>query len=103
MSWNITINKVETTGLLERNVTYNVSPMFYKAFGGDGIKGFRGMSGKEALPFLVRGLDHMLRNKDEYEAMNPDNGWGSYSGAVELLQEMITACKTYDNTTIEIN
>ena len=73
----------------EQNYTYNVSPMFYKAFGDPGINFIEGKTGKECIEKLRLGLKEMQDNKSKYEAMNPDNGWGSYEGAVEVIETLI--------------
>jgi hypothetical protein len=71
------------------NYTYNVSSMFYKAFGEEGIKFIENKTGKECLQKLRKGLKEMQDNKKIYEALNPDNGWGNYEGAIEVIETLI--------------
>lgn len=84
------------------NMTYNVSGMFYKALGGEGLKGLRGMLAEEAIPVLTKGLVNMLEEKPEYEKLNPPNGWGSYEGAFEFLKNLKDACERHPKAKIEI-
>lgn len=76
-----------------KNYTYNVSPMFRKAFGEKGINFIDGKTGEECLIKLLSGLANMENNKKEYEAMNPDNGWGCYDGAKEVIETLIKWAK----------
>lgn len=69
----------------EAGYTYNVSPMFFDAFGEDGIRGIDGLIGSEAQQRIESALEKMQGDPDRYIAMNPKNGWGNYDGAVELL------------------
>lgn len=72
------------------NITYNVSGMFY-AWHPDGIRAHYGKTGQEAVPIL-RGLrEFMEDNKDRLEAMNPENGWGSYADAMQFVTDLINA------------
>lgn len=84
------------------NITYNVCSMFYKALGGEGLKGLRGMTGEEALSILTKGLVSMLEEKDEYKKLNPPNGWGSYEGAFEFLKNLKDACERHPKAKIAI-
>jgi hypothetical protein len=71
------------------NMTSNVAPMWRRAIGGDGVAGFHGHPGSECIPLLRKGIANMQDNPAEYEAMNPDNGWGDYEGAVEYLRQLL--------------
>jgi len=70
------------------NYTYNVSPMFYEAFKGlldEGINGLHGMLGKDARPMIETAIRRMQAAPKKYQKWNPDNGWGNYEGALNLL------------------
>ena len=71
------------------NVTYNLSPMFYKAFGNGGIRRLNSKTGAECEPLLKKVLIEMKTNQTEYEALNPENGWGSYAEAIDLLARLL--------------
>lgn len=73
------------------NYTYNVSDMWYTHYPEEGIRKHYGMTGAESVPFLLSLFTHMVNNKERLEAMNPENGWGSYLGATEFVSELILA------------
>lgn len=77
----------------EKNYTYNVSEMFYEAFGEQGINFIQKKTGKKCLVKLKQGLSKMKDNKEKYEAMTPDNGWGCYEGAIEVIETLIKWAK----------
>lgn len=73
--------------------TYNVSPMWRQIYPDDeGMVFIDGMTGKEAFEKLIHALDYMKQHKEELEALNPSNGWGSYEGFMEFIRELIHAC-----------
>ena len=84
------------------NYTYNVSPMYYKAFGEEGIGMFDGMNAGEAIKFLELGIKNMEREPAEYLKLNPSNGWGSYDGALAYLRVIYQGCQNHPQTTIRI-
>lgn len=75
------------------NYTYNVSPMFYAANPGKGILVINGMTGERAVQPLLNIRTYMISHRSEMEAMNPENGWGNYSGAINLLDRLIEASR----------
>lgn len=113
------LDKVDDTGLADRlralehrqpfvetvykaNYTFNVAPMWYKAFylldsEGEpaGIRGLHGLSGAEGVEALRAAIAYMEEHQAEMEVMRPANGWGSYSGALRLLREMLHHTQGY--------
>ena len=103
MSLNIGINAKREIEIYETNVTYNLSKMYYKCI--DKEKGFRalnGMSCEKALPILNNAIKDMIDNKEEYENLNPENGWGSYAGLLERLREMRDCCEDNPDGIFEV-
>jgi len=72
------------------NYTYNVADMWYDCYE-KGIREHYGLSGEESIPVLRKLREHMEDNIDKLEAMNPENGWGNYDGAVEFVGKLILA------------
>lgn len=72
------------------NLTYNVSPMLYK-HNKEGIRFIYGKTGLEASVLLLDMYHYFLNNMVELEKLNPENGWGSWSNTVDLLNKMIKA------------
>ena len=75
----------------EFNYTYNVSGMWYDCFPEKGIREFYGMTGGESIPVLRKLRDHMEDNRDRLIEMEPDNGWGSFEGALGFVNRLIGA------------
>jgi hypothetical protein len=96
------------------NYTYNVQPMFKKAFLinhpmkvqnkqldlSDGLKSLEGLTTYEATQVLRVVLRTLAQTPDGYIKYNPPNGWssygwGSYDGAVQFLTDILLACKIH--------
>lgn len=76
----------------EANYTYNVAPMFFKAFESkEGIRLLDGKEGKVALKLIENALEKM-ENEEEYRFLDPSNHWGSYEGAIGLLKTLRAWC-----------
>jgi hypothetical protein len=112
MSWWIGVEAVVDTGhsveqsleLYDRNVTYNLSPMFYKAFDlEDGIRGLDKMLCSEAAPHIEEAIRRMTTDKDEYVKLNPENGWGTYDGAMEFLNEWFDAVREHPKARVYVH
>ena len=84
------------------NMTYNVSPMFQEALGGDGLMGMQGHKAKDSIPLLQQAVKDMRDHPDKYKAMNPSNGWGDYHGALAYLEKLLESCKDHPRCTIYI-
>jgi hypothetical protein len=52
-------------------------------------------------PILEAGLAALLADPPKFQALNPENGWGSYSGLVEFVRWAISQCLKYPNATLE--
>lgn len=86
------------------NYTSNVSPMWHKALESAGWPGglaqFDGKSGCHAGPPLEWAVEHMKADPDAYRAMNPENGWGNYEGAMHYLATIAEFCRRYPKATL---
>lgn len=81
-----------SVGDFDMNYTYNVSPMFRLALGGNGVNDLHGCVGSEAIPRLRAAIADMEDRPSVYRAMNPDNGWGDYEGALGVLKRLCDWC-----------
>ena len=72
------------------NYTYNVSGMWYDCYE-KGIREHYGLSGKNSIPVLRKLREHMENNSDRLRELEPDNGRGSFEGAVEFVSKLIMA------------
>lgn len=81
------------------NLTYNLSPMLYAA----GMMPWRSQIGRSARVLAVHLAAVVARlNGDpaRFEAMNPENGWGSYDQAVSVMTAYTVGCLTHPGATI---
>lgn len=52
---------------------------------------------------LRAGLDKLQVAPDFYKRHNPENGWGSFEGLVEFVEQYLAACEQYPHATIEVS
>ena len=76
------------------SMTWNVKPMFVRAMGDGGIHVLEGLPTEEAVPLLDVAIERMAdpKQKPNYEALNPPNGWGSYDTALKFLCDIRREC-----------
>lgn len=85
------------------NVTHNLTGMWSKAGIYDALYMSDGQRAGDHLPALEKGLADMLLNKEDYELLNPPNGWGNYEGAVRFLQSVIEGVKEHPDATFSVS
>lgn len=104
MSWDIKLKAKREIILFETNITYNLSDMYYKCIDKErGLKKLDGLSSKKALPIIKKAIKDMENNKEEYEKLNPSNGWGSYDGLLNRLKQLKEYCETVPDGYIEVD
>lgn len=81
---SITCDKCGST-TFDNNITGNLTPMLREAGIYLGDEQWKGKPGIVMLPTLQRAIDRMLQDPDIYTALNPENGWGDYDGALKTL------------------
>lgn len=93
------------------NYTSNCSPMWAKALregnpdlpnGAEGKLWPSELGGRKASeigPWLAKACAHMGANPSEYTTMNPENGWGSYEGALAYLRKWRDAAESFPSST----
>jgi hypothetical protein len=89
--------------IFTRNITHNVGTMWRKAGVYDALYKSDNKKASEIIEELKKGCEDMIEHAEEYELLNPDNGWGDYEGAVYFLKDILDACKNYPNARIEIS
>ena len=87
----------------DANYTYNVAKMFYDAFDlVDGIRELNGKTGTECKPLIEKAIKKFVDNKELYEKWNPENGWGDYDGALDLLRMLLQWCNEAPNAVMSV-
>jgi len=80
------------TDKLSFNYTYNVSPMWYKIYpDSKHMVEIEGLTGKQACVTLCVALTELDLYPEEFIALNPENGWGSYEGFKEFISDLMKA------------
>lgn len=103
MSLDVSIKAKKLVDVYEDNITYNLAPMYYKCIDiNGGLKALNGMKCKDTVPVLNRAIDDLIENKEEYEKLNPKNGWGSYEGLLKSLKNLRIACLENPSGKVEI-
>lgn len=85
------------------NYTYNVAPMYRLALSDD--NGIRSIDGKRAdgcVPILKHAICVMEASPDQFRALNPENGWGNYEGALKILKQLLDACQKMPKATMRV-
>lgn len=103
MSLDVSVKARRTVEVYEDNITYNLAPMYYKCIDiNGGLKALNGMKCKNAVPVLNRAIDDLIENKEEYEKLNPENGWGSCEGLLKSLKNLRIACLENPSGKVEV-
>lgn len=103
MSLDIGIKAKRIIEIFESNITYNLAPMYYKCIDEElGLRKLNKMNCEKALPILNSAINDLVKNKIEYEKLNPDNGWGSYDFLLEELKKMRNCCEDNPDGIIEV-
>lgn len=104
MSWDINIKAKREVNIYEANITYNLADMYYKCLDKKlGLNIFDNMACKEAIPILKKAIEELQENKEEYEKLNPKNGWGSYDLLLRTFKEMLKCCEENLDGKIELS
>ena len=83
--------------------TYNVSKMFYDALEcEEGIRGLDNKSGKECKLILEKGIRKFIKKHKLYKSWNPENGWGNYDSALDLLRTLLSWCEEAPNAIMRV-
>ena len=75
----------------EFNYTYNVAAMWYAAKPNVGIRCFYGMTGREAVKEQRDIQTYMEENRETLLEYEPENGWGTFAGALKFVNSLIIA------------
>jgi len=84
-----------------KSPTYNLAPMFAKALG-HSIRDLAGQQAGEVIGTLRDAIAAMEDRPADFKKLNPENGWGSYEGALETLRWLLAECLQHPKATVEI-
>jgi hypothetical protein len=83
------------------NYTSNCAPMWCKA--GADLSEFDHRSAAECEPILSAAIAVMEADPATYEAMNPENEWGSYESVLDSLGALAKAMLLNPKTTVRVS
>lgn len=80
----------------QANYTYNVSPMWYVIYPDDnGMVQIDGMTGQESIEKLEHAILQMSSDPAKFQALNPENGWGSFNRFFYFLMKLLEAAREH--------
>ena len=85
------------------NYTHNVIEMWVKAGCYDALYNSEGRCAENLVPVLYAAIQDMLKRPAEYKALNPDNGWGDYDGALKFLLRIHEICLLFPSAIVSIS
>lgn len=106
MSLNVYLHAVRKTIVFECNITHNLNRMadaagLYRAIWRPDEIGIKNAG--ELVSILEEGLEKLKRDPEEYRAMNPSNGWGTYELLVTCVTEYLEACKSHPDAEVSVS
>lgn len=102
----VTIDEADPDGeVYSANITHNLNRMadeagIYQALWRPDEIGVAKAS--QLIPLLTEGLAKLRIDPAKFEALNPTNGWGSYSGFVPWVERYLRACEEYPDADVSI-
>jgi hypothetical protein len=51
---------------------------------------------------LQNGLEFLRAEPERFREYNPSNGWGTYEGLIEFVQEYLAACEQYPDAEVSV-
>jgi hypothetical protein len=89
-----------------RNITHNVGAMakaagvYQHLWRPDEIGIVRA---SQLIEPLQAGLDRLKADPGRFAALNPPNGWGSYGGLIEFIEDYLAACEQHPDARVSVS
>lgn len=58
---------------------------------------------KQLIDPLRVGLDILKSDPERFKKFNPENGWGSYEGLVQFVEDYLNACYEFPEAEVEVS
>lgn len=106
MSLDIYLVTNEEVYVFDYNITHNLGKMasaagLYEVMWDAVEQGY--IYADQVVSILEKGIVELVCNKEYYESMNPENGWGSYDGLLKFAGKYLNACKENPTARIEVS
>lgn len=98
--------KVEIEEVFNWHITHNLGKMADEACVYEALwrpEELKIDTAKDLIPLLEKGLEKLKIDPSYFRSFNPTNGWGSYEGLVDCVENYLSACKQYPNAEIEVS
>lgn len=104
MSLDVTLY-VDGEEVYDDNITHNVNRMaklagMYAAIWRPDEYGMT--KARDLIHPIKDGIKYMLDHRDECEALEPSNGWGSYRGLLRFALDYLYACEDYPDADVGV-
>jgi hypothetical protein len=106
MSLDVTLTRVQPTEVYHDNITHNLGAMakaagLYTALWRPEEAHIT--TADQLIPILQEGLAILKKTPRKFQKLNPPNGWGSYEGLIEFVENYLEACITHPDATVDAN
>ena len=98
MSLDFSLRKVEEHEVYSRNITHNLTKMaseagLYECLWHPFKNGYE--KGSDIIDKLKEGLKLLRADRDKYQKLNPENGWGDYYGFIAFVEGILEAVEEH--------
>lgn len=106
MSLDVTLTAVRETSVFDYNITHNLETMakeagIYKHLWRPEEIGIT--MAKQLIEPLTTGLELLRSDPERFKKLNPENGWGSYTGLVDFVEQYLIACRKNPDGVISVS
>lgn len=106
MSLDVYLTATRDVEVHSGNITHNLAPMaeeagIYKHLWHPEEMGIT--TAQQLIEPLSKGLALLRSDPERFRAFSPENGWGTYDGLVEFVQQYLTACVIDPDAVIEVS
>lgn len=94
-----------TTRVYQANITHNLTRMAQDAgiyeplWRPDEIEVARA---EQLIDPLDEGLKMLRADPERFKKLNPENGWGTYEGLVQFVEDYLEACRRHPQATVSV-
>lgn len=103
---DVSLDKYESEELYTANITHNLNTMaaaagLYEPLWRPDESNWT--KANDLIPLLEAGLEKLKSDPEKYKKFEPDNGWGTYDGLVEYVENYLAACKANPDARVEVS
>jgi hypothetical protein len=104
MSLDVSLTRIQPTEVYHDSITHNLGKMareagLYEALWRPEEIGVT--TAQQLAPLLRVGLEVLKGHPEKFQRLNPSNGWGTYEGLVQFVQDYLDACLENPDATVE--